>query len=72
MSTHEHYTDSWWGRTVLLREEKCLEFVSEGGESSTVSGVWWKVVPDVRTEAGERLKAVSFAVEVSEFEYACV
>ena len=31
-----------------------------------------EVVPDVRTEIGERAKAMSSAVETSEFEYACV
>ena len=49
-----------------LREEKCLEFVSEGRWSSRVSDVLGEVVPDVRTEVGERAKAVSFAVEASE------
>ena len=56
----------------MLREEKCLEFVFEGRESSRTSDVLGEVVPDVRTEIGERAKALSFAVEASEFEYACV
>ena len=37
-----------------------------------VSDVFGEVVPDVRTETGERTKAVSYAVEALEFEYACV
>ena len=52
----------------MLREEKCLEFVSEGRESSRVSDVLGKVVPDVKTEMGERAKAMCFAVEASKFE----
>ena len=31
-----------------------------------------EVAPDVRTEVGERAKAMSFAVEASEFERVCV
>ena len=56
----------------MLREEICLEFVFEGRESSRTSDVLGEVVPDVRTEVRERAKAMSFAVEASEFEYACV
>ena len=56
----------------MLGEKKCLEFVFEGRKSSRVSNVLGEVVPDVRTEIGERAKAMSFAVEVSEFVYACV
>ena len=56
----------------MLREEKCLEFVFEGRERSRVSDVLGEVVPDVRTEIGERAKAMSFAVKASEFEYAYV
>ena len=56
----------------MLREEKCLEFVFEGRESSRVSDVLGKVVPDVRTEIGERAKGMSFSIEASEFEYTCV
>ena len=56
----------------MLREEKCLEFVFEGRESSRVSDVLGKVVLDARAEVGERAKAMSFAVEASEFEHACV
>ena len=60
----------------MLREEQCLEFVFEGRESSRVSdslgGREREVVPDVRTETGERAKVMSFAVEASEFEYVCV
>ena len=59
----------------MLREEKCLEFVFEGRESSSssrVSDVLGEVVSDVRTKIGNRAKAMSFAVESSEFEYACV
>ena len=72
----KHYTDCWGkGRhysVEMLREEKCFEFVFEGRESSRVSNVLREVVPDVRNEIGERTKAMSFAVEASEFEYACV
>ena len=56
----------------MLREEKRLEFVFEGRESSRVSDVLGEVVPDVKTEIEERAKAMSFAVEAFEFEYACV
>ena len=31
-----------------------------------------EVDPDVRTKAGERAKAMSFVVEASDFELACV
>ena len=34
-----------------------------------MSDVLEEVVPDVRTETGKRAKAMSFAVEASEFEY---
>ena len=44
----------------------------EGRKSSRVSDVLGEVVPDVRTEIGERAKDMSFAVEAVEFEYACV
>ena len=54
----------------MLREEKCHEFVFEGRESSRVSDVFGEVVPDVRTEVGERAKYMSFAFEASEFERA--
>ena len=56
----------------MLREEKCLEFVFEGRERIRVSDILGEVVPDMRTEIGERAKAMSFAIEASEFEYACV
>ena len=56
----------------MLREEKCLEFVFEGRERVRVSDIFWEVVPDMRTEIGERAKAMSFAVQASEFEYTCV
>ena len=57
----------------MLREEKCLEFVfTTGRDSSRVSDVLGEVVPDMRTEIGERAKDMSFAVEAVEFEYACV
>ena len=57
----------------MLREEKCLEFVFEGRERMRMSDILGEVVPDMRTEIGERVKNVmSFAVEVLEFEYACV
>ena len=56
----------------MLREEKCLEFVFKGRERIRVSEILVEAVPDVRTSIGERAKAISFAVEASEFEYACV
>ena len=56
----------------MHREEKCLEFVFEGRERIRVSDILGDVVPNMRTEIGERAKATSFAVEESEFEYACV
>ena len=49
----------------MRREEKCLEFVF-------VFDVLGEVVQDARTEVRERAKAMSFAVEAFEFEYACV
>ena len=55
----------------MLKEDKCLEFVFKGGKRSRVSDFLGEVVPDVRIEIGERAKAMSFAVEASEFEYAC-
>ena len=54
----------------MPREEKCLEFVFEGRERIRVSDILGEVVPDLRIEIGERGKAMSFAVEAS--EYACV
>ena len=56
----------------MLGEEKCLEFVFEGKERIRVSDVFGEVVPNMRTETGERAKALSFVVEASEFDYACV
>ena len=56
----------------MLREEKCLWFIFEGRESIRVSDVLREVVRDVRTEIGERAKAMSFTVEASEFQYAYV
>ena len=46
----------------MLREEKCLEFVLEGRERIRVSDILGEVVPDMRTEIGERAKVMSFAV----------
>ena len=45
----------------MLREEKCPEFVLEGRERIRVSDISGEVVPDMRTERGERTKAMSFA-----------
>ena len=56
----------------MLREEKCLEFVFEGREKISVCDILGEVVPDMRTKIQERAKALSLAVEVSEFEYTCV
>ena len=56
----------------MLRGEKCHEFVFEGRERIRVSDILWEVVQDMRTETGERVKAMSFVIEVSEFEYACI
>ena len=56
----------------MLRGEECLEFVFERRERIRVSDILGEVVPDMRTKTGERVKTVSFAVEASEFEYACV
>ena len=52
----------------MLREEKCLEFVFEGRERIRVSDILGEVIPDMRTEIGERAKAMSFTVAASEFE----
>ena len=46
----------------MPREEKCLEFVFEGRERIRVSDILGEVVPGMRTEIGERAKAMSFAV----------
>ena len=66
---HKHYTDCWgegqYYTDEMLREEKGHEFVFEGRETSRMSDVSGKVVPDVRIEIGERAKAMSFAVEAS-------
>ena len=56
----------------MLREERCLEFVFEGRERRRVSDILREVIPDVRTEIGDKVKAMSVAVEASEFEYECV
>ena len=56
----------------MFREEKCLGFVFEGRERIRVSDILGKVVPDMRTEIGEKTKAMSFAVEASAFAYTCV
>ena len=47
----------------MLREEKCLEFVFEGRESTRLYDILGEIVPDMRTKIGERAKAMSFAVE---------
>ena len=47
-------------------------FVFEGRERIRVSDILGEVVPDMRAETGKRAKAMSFAVEASEFEYTCV
>ena len=63
---HKHYTDCWgkgqWYSVEMLWEEECLEFVFEGRERIRVSDILGEVVPDMRTEIGERAKAMSFAV----------
>ena len=46
----------------MLREEKCLEFVFEGRESSRASDAKGQAVPVVRTEVGERAKAMNFGL----------
>ena len=46
----------------MLREEECLEFVFEGRERIRAYDILGEVVPDMRTEIGERAKAMSFAV----------
>ena len=56
----------------MFRKEICLEFVFEGRERIRVPGIFGGVVPDIRTETGERAKAMSSAVDAWEFEYACV
>ena len=43
----------------MLREEKCLEFVFEGRERLRVSDILGQIVPDMRTEIGERVKAMN-------------
>ena len=49
----------------MFREEKCLEFVSEGRDRIRMSDMLGEVVPDMRTEIGERDKSMSYAVEAS-------
>ena len=56
----------------VFRKEKGLEFVFQGRESSRVTDVFGDVAPDVRTEVGQKAKAMSFAVEALEFEHACL
>ena len=56
----------------MLREDKCLQFVFEGRERIRVSEILVEAIPDMWTNIGERAKAISFAVEASEFEYVCV
>ena len=72
--THTNYTDSWGeGQCGSFSEKRnAFSLFFEGRENSRVSNVLGEVVPDVRNEIGERTKAMSFAVEASEFEYACV
>ena len=56
----------------MFREDNCLEFDFERREITRVSDIMGEVVPAMWTEIGERAKAMSFAVDGSEFEYACV
>ena len=44
----------------------------EGRESSRVPAVFREIVPDVGAKVRESAKAMGFAVEVLEFEHACV
>ena len=46
-------------------------FLKEGTELKCLTS-WGEVVQNIRTEIGDRAKAMSSAVEASEFEYACV
>ena len=46
----------------MLREEKYLEFVFEGRERIRVSDISGEAVSDMRTETGERAKAMSFGL----------
>ena len=56
----------------MLREEANLEFVFERRERIRVSDTLGEVVLDMKIAIGERAKVMSFAVEASEIEYACV
>ena len=53
----------------MLREEKCLEYVFKGRESSRVSDVYGEILP---VGVGERVKSVSFVAEALVFEHARV
>ena len=55
----------------MFREEKCRLFLKEGRELECLT-FWGRLFQIMMTEIGERAKAMSFAVEASEFEYACV
>ena len=46
-------------------------FLKEGRELECLT-FWGRLFQIMMTEIGERAKAMSFAVEESEFEYACV
>ena len=52
------------------KENVLRSFLNEG--RVVVSDVFGEVVPDVRTEIGQRAKAMSSAIEASEFEYGSV
>ena len=49
-------------RVCFLKEGRVVECLTSRG----------RFVSDVRTEVREKAKAMSFAGETSEFEYACV
>ena len=71
---HKNTIQTVWMKDSIT-QLKCSEkrnLLSLFLKERRVSDVFGEVVPDVRTETGERTKAVSYAVEALEFEYACV
>ena len=73
--THTVQTDRNLGQhglTEIFWEEKCLELAFEGRESSRVPDVLGEIVPGVGAKVWESAKAMGFAVEALDFEYARV
>ena len=63
--THTNYTDSWGeGQCGSFSEKRnAFSLFFEGRENSRVFNVLGEVVPDVRTEAGQRAKAMGLRLK---------